>query len=197
MNRPRMQFLRETLADLYHRQSRSDSVEWMQGMGAVDVGCGGGLASEAMARMGLHVLGIDAAAENVEIARLHQQKDHALTQGSLLRYAQTTAEQLVLTDRKFDVVVSLEVIEHVTDPVAFCKSLVDLAKPGALIVLSTMNRTPVSFIVDVLVPEYLMGWVPRGTHDHSKFMAPEELARIFQSLGAQALDTRGLIMDPL
>ncbi|KAJ1798507.1 Hexaprenyldihydroxybenzoate methyltransferase, mitochondrial [Coemansia sp. RSA 2399] len=203
MNAPRIQFIRSRLADLEKQAPNSSSsrskegIAWMQGKRAVDVGCGGGLASESLARLGMHVLGIDAAAENVAMARVHMQRDPLFGDQQRLRYKQMTAEQLAEKDKEqFDVVVSLEVIEHVNDAAAFCKSLVDLAKPGALLVLSTMNRTPLSYIVDVVVPEYLMGSVPRGTHAHEKFVAPHEMRQIFAALGAQHVDTQGLVLDP-
>ncbi|KAJ2214385.1 Hexaprenyldihydroxybenzoate methyltransferase, mitochondrial [Coemansia sp. RSA 1813] len=196
MNRPRIQFIREIMSDLFRQPS--DNIRWMAGHTAVDVGCGGGLASESLARLGLSVLGIDAAAENVAMARIHMKSDPLFSSGDRLKYMQTTAEQLVASSEdRFDAVVSLEVIEHVNDPVEFCKSLMDLAKPGALVVLSTMNRTALSYLVDIVVPEYLMRSVPQGTHEHSKFIVPDELRLIFRSLGAEPLDTRGLILDPL
>ncbi|KAJ2749629.1 Hexaprenyldihydroxybenzoate methyltransferase, mitochondrial [Coemansia pectinata] len=194
MNRTRTQFIRSHLADL-SRLPASETLgrEWIRGRRVVDVGCGGGLASESLARLGMRVLGVDAAKENVEMARIHAQKDPGLTD---LEYVQSTAEQLKEKEA-FDVVVSLEVIEHVADPMGFVKSLVDLAKPGASIFISTMNRTPVAAFVDVLVPEYLLNVVPRGTHDYRKFIKPQELSQMLSAVGAETLDTRGLILDPI
>ncbi|KAJ2762775.1 Hexaprenyldihydroxybenzoate methyltransferase, mitochondrial [Coemansia sp. BCRC 34490] len=217
MNGPRIRFVREILADLARLAPQGDRFSkpesknnssgssrrgraWIEGLTAVDVGCGGGLAAEALARLGMRVLGIDAARENIDMARAHAPRDL-----DNLRYAQTTAEELVAEQRQkggaaadslFDAVVSLEVIEHVADPVPFCRSLVELARPGGVVVVSTMNRTPLSFVVDVVLPEYLLGSVPRGTHDHSRFVPPDELRQIFRSLGAELLDTQGLILDP-
>ncbi|KAJ2658091.1 hypothetical protein IWW48_004189 [Coemansia sp. RSA 1200] len=217
MNGPRIRFVREILADLArlapqgdrfnkpeNKQENRRGRRWIEGLAAVDVGCGGGLAAESLARLGMRVLGIDAARENIDMARAHAPRDL-----NKLEYAQTTAERLVAELRNpqqqdgagdelllFDAVVSLEVIEHVADPVPFCRSLVELAKPGGVVVVSTMNRTPLSFVVDVVLPEYLLGSVPRGTHDHSRFVPPDELRQIFRSLGAEHLDTQGLILDP-
>ncbi|KAJ2814232.1 Hexaprenyldihydroxybenzoate methyltransferase, mitochondrial [Coemansia furcata] len=151
MNRTRTQFIRSHLADL----SRLPATEiqgrtWLRGRRVADIGCGGGLASESLARLGMRVLGVDAARENVEMARAHAQGDPSLD----VTYVQSTAEQL--SERDFDVVVALEVIEHVADPVGFVRSLVELARPGASIFLSTMNRTPVAALVDVVVPEYVL-----------------------------------------
>ncbi|KAJ2699518.1 Hexaprenyldihydroxybenzoate methyltransferase, mitochondrial [Coemansia sp. IMI 209128] len=149
MNRTRTQFIRSHLADLSRLPPKETlGRDWIRGRRVVDIGCGGGLASESLARLGMHVLGVDAARENVEIARIHAQGDPALKD---LAYVQSTAEQL--EERDFDVVVSLEVIEHVADPMGFVKSLVDLAKPGASIFISTMNRTPLAAFIDVFVPD--------------------------------------------
>ncbi|KAJ2337246.1 Hexaprenyldihydroxybenzoate methyltransferase, mitochondrial [Coemansia sp. RSA 2681] len=191
MNRTRTQFIRSHLADL-SRLPRQETLgrAWIRGRRMVDIGCGGGLASEPLAQLSMQV--------NVEMARIHAQRDPALARN--LEYVQTTAEQLVAAQdgrHAFDVVVLLEVIEHVADPVAFVRSLVDLAAPGASLFISTMNRTPVSLLVDVIVPEYVLGMVPRDAHDHSKFIAPEELAEMLCSFGAETLETRGLVLNPL
>ncbi|KAJ2048431.1 Hexaprenyldihydroxybenzoate methyltransferase, mitochondrial [Coemansia sp. S16] len=193
MNRTRTQFIRSHLADLSRLPAGTQGRSWISGRRLVDVGCGGGLASESLARLGMRVLGVDAAKENVEMARIHAQRDPALKD---LEYVQSTAEQL-MEKEAFDVVVSLEVIEHVADPMAFVKSLVDLAKPGASIFISTMSRTPIAAFVDVLVPEYLLNVVPRGTHDYKKFIKPTELSQMLRAVGAETLDTKGLILDPI
>ncbi|KAJ2725053.1 Hexaprenyldihydroxybenzoate methyltransferase, mitochondrial [Coemansia sp. Benny D115] len=185
MNIARLQFVRQRLEDLGISLNANTSV--------VDVGCGGGLATESLARLGLSALGIDAAQENIAVARLHAQNDPLLS----IEYRQMTAEQAVAEPLSFDSVVSFEVIEHVNDPVHFVKSLVDLAKPGAPIFLSTMNRTLVSLFVDVVVPEYLMNSVPKGTHNHSKFIAPEELSDMLAAFGAETLSVEGLVLEPL
>ncbi|KAJ1965168.1 Hexaprenyldihydroxybenzoate methyltransferase, mitochondrial [Dipsacomyces acuminosporus] len=201
MNRTRISYIRDRLADLAQLptdSTRRDSPSWLANNSVVDVGCGGGLASESLARIGMKVTGIDAARENIAIARIHAQQDPALNQEPRsLVYRQTTAEQLVSEGALFDTVVSLEVIEHVRDPVQFVKSLVSLAKPGAPIFISTMNRTLLSLFVDIVVPEYVMGSVPKGTHEHSKFITPEELSSMLQSCGAMTLDAQGLLVDPV
>ncbi|KAJ2334985.1 Hexaprenyldihydroxybenzoate methyltransferase, mitochondrial, partial [Coemansia sp. RSA 2681] len=189
MNRMRTQFIRSHLADL-SRLPRQETLgrAWIRGRRVVDIGCGGGLASESLARLGIQAVGVDAG----EGERRDGMDPRA--------YVQTTAEQLVAAQdgrHAFDVVVLLEVIEHVADPVAFVRSLVDLAAPGASLFISTMNRMPVSLLVDVIVPEYVLGTVPRGTHDHSRFIAPEELTEMLRSCGAETLETRGLVLNPL
>ncbi|KAJ2359089.1 Hexaprenyldihydroxybenzoate methyltransferase, mitochondrial [Coemansia sp. RSA 2618] len=200
MNAPRIRFIRDTLVDLSRQNVKEQRGVDLTGLRAVDVGCGGGLAAESLARLGLRVLGIDAARENVEIARLHQTKDLALAGSDALEYRQITAEQLLADTSNrgnFDAVVSLEVIEHVTDPFTFVRSLVELARPGAPIIVSTMNRTPISYLVDIAVPEYLTRMVPRGTHEHGKFIKPEELRLMLRACGAEMLDVRGLVLDPV
>ncbi|KAJ2809211.1 Hexaprenyldihydroxybenzoate methyltransferase, mitochondrial [Coemansia guatemalensis] len=194
MNRARVQYIRQTLEDLYGKNAVT------RGLRVVDVGCGGGLATESLARMGLSVLGIDASHENIAVASIHAQGDPILINSGRLEYRQVTAEQLLLESNataSFDAVVSLEVIEHVNDPRSFVQSLVSLAKPGAPIFISTINRTMLSYLVDVLVPEYLLRVIPAGTHEFDKFVTPEELTGMIVDAGAMALDTRGLILDPV
>lgn len=191
MNRPRIRYINERTQEL-----RLKLKPKIKKGSVVDVGCGGGLATEGLARLGQfqRVVGIDAARENIQMAQLHSQMDPLVD--SKVEYRQMTAEQLV--GERFDTVVSLEVIEHVADPVCFVKSLVELANPGGLIFISTMNRTALSWLVDIAVPEYLMGWVPRGTHDHGKFLDPQrELGPMLAACGAQVLEIKGLVMNPL
>ncbi|KAJ2476275.1 Hexaprenyldihydroxybenzoate methyltransferase, mitochondrial [Coemansia sp. RSA 2131] len=192
MNAPRIQFIRSRILDL--QRSHNSRLSDLNKLRAVDVGCGGGLASESLARLGMHVVGVDAAEENISMAREHQQRDPMLVN---LEYRHATAEQLVEQREEFDVVVSLEVIEHVTSAFEFVRSLVRLARPGGLVVVSTMNRTVVSWLVDVVVPEYVMGSVPRGTHDVAKFVPPHELREMLDACGAETVDVQGLVLDPI
>ncbi|KAJ1883622.1 Hexaprenyldihydroxybenzoate methyltransferase, mitochondrial [Kickxella alabastrina] len=189
MNTARMQYIHERLSDF--------KTPTAKGASAVDVGCGGGLAAESLARMGLRTLGVDAALENVQVARMHALEDAALGLLGQLEYRRMTAEQLVAEGRQFDCVVSLEVIEHVADALAFVRSLVQLARPGGLVFVSTMSRTPAAMLIDVVVPEYILGTVPRGTHDHAKFLKPEELGEMLAAVGAETVDVSGLVLEPL
>ncbi|KAJ2296101.1 Hexaprenyldihydroxybenzoate methyltransferase, mitochondrial, partial [Coemansia sp. RSA 2705] len=184
MNAPRVQFIRQTLLA---------AKPTLRGLRAVDVGCGGGLAAERLARLGLATLGIDAAPESIRVARAHAQADPLLN----VAYRETTAEALARDAPRFDAVVSLEVIEHVRDAAQFVRSLVELAAPGALVFVSTMNRTPLSWLVDVALPEHVLRVVPRGTHDWRKFVAPAELRDMLRAAGAEPVDCRGLVLDPL
>lgn len=156
----------------------------------LDVGCGGGVAAEALARLGHDVLGIDAAPEAVAVARAHAQAG-----GLAVAYAVTTAEALRAEGRMFDAVVALEVIEHVSNPGGFARSLAALTRPGGRVFVSTLNRTARSFGVAILGAEYLARLLPRGTHDWRRFVMPEELAALLRTAGLRIDDTTGLAPD--
>ena len=158
----------------------------------LDVGCGAGLAAEALARRGHDVLGIDAAGDAIEAARLH-----ASGQGLRLAYRSCLAEDIVAEGLRFPVITSLEVIEHVPDPAAFLRVLAALLEPGGLLVLSTLNRTRRSWIVGKLGAEYVLRMLPVGTHDWKAFITPSELAGMLRAAGLRVGDTTGLIPDPL
>ena len=155
---------------------------------ALDVGCGAGLLSEPLARLGATVTGIDAAPENVAVARVH-----AAGQGLMIDYRSGEVEQLA--GERFDLVVSMEVIEHVADPARFIAALADALADDGLLILSTPNRTPLSKLALITIGEGL-GMVPRGTHDHAKFLTPKELTALVEAVGLEVIDTSGLSFDP-
>ena len=158
----------------------------------LDVGCGAGLAAEALARNGHEVLGIDAAGEAIEAARIH-----AEGQGLPLSYRACLAEDIAAEGQRFPVITSLEVIEHVPDPAGFVKALAALLEPGGLLVLSTLNRTRRSWIVGKLGAEYVLRMLPVGTHDWKAFITPAELAEMLRAAGLRVGQTTGLVADPL
>lgn len=161
----------------------------LAGLSAIDVGCGGGLVAEPLARMGAAVVGLDADRTAIETARAH-----ADAQGLSIDYRTGDVEQV---PERFDLVVALEIVEHVADLPAFVQACAGLAKPGGLVVFSTLNRTLKSLALGVVAAEYLLRWVPRGTHDWRKFIRPADLARVARESGLAVSDTSGLAFDPL
>ena len=161
----------------------------LAGRRALDVGCGAGLLTEPLARMGAQAVGLDAAPENIAAARLH-----AEGQGLAIDYRAGSVETLGAAD-KFDLVCSMEVIEHVVDPAVFVGGLVRALAPGGLLILSTPNRTPLSKLALVTVGEGA-GMIPRGTHDWAKFLTPDELGALLVGAGLTVVEMRGLSLDP-
>lgn len=164
----------------------------LTGLTLLDVGCGAGLASEAFARMGATVTGLDAAGEALEAARAH-----AAAAGLGIDYRDGTPEALAAEGATFDAVVSLEVIEHVEDRTAFVAALAALVKPGGLICLSTLNRTARSFLMAKVGAEYVLRLLPVGTHDWKMFVTPGELGALLRRAGLTVADLAGMSMDPL
>lgn len=164
----------------------------LSGLTLLDVGCGAGLASEAFARMGATVTGLDAAGEALEAARAH-----AAAGGLEIAYREGTPEALAATNDTFDAVVALEVIEHVEDRAAFLGALAALAKPGGQVFLSTLNRTARSFLMAKVGAEYVLRMLPVGTHDWRMFVTPGELGAALRRAGLGVTDLAGMSMDPL
>jgi len=182
----RMRYIREAIDR--HWEGDARVLKPLAGKRALDIGCGAGLASEPLARMGAAVTAIDAAAENIAVAR-----DHASAMGLAIDYRHCGVEDL--KEPAFDLIVSLEVIEHVTDPALFLSHVARLLKPEGLLILSTPNRTPISKLMIVTLAEGL-GRIPKGTHDWSKFIRPEELTDLLAAEGLAPVETKGIAFDP-
>ncbi|KAI0492113.1 hypothetical protein KFK09_026378 [Dendrobium nobile] len=174
MNPTRVSFIRSTLC----RHFRKDpfSIRPFEGLKIIDVGCGGGILSESLARMGACVTGIDVVDKNINIAQIHA--------------------QLVTANRQFDAVLALEVIEHVADPSDFCESLSALVVPGGATVISTINRSMKAYATAIVAAEYLLNWIPKGTHQWSKFLTPEELVLILQRASISVEEMAGFVYQP-
>ncbi|KAF7327779.1 Ubiquinone biosynthesis O-methyltransferase, mitochondrial [Mycena kentingensis (nom. inval.)] len=213
MNPVRMRFIREKLLETARDEqpSLSDSVgsTVLKGLDVLDVGCGGGLLSESLARLSANTLGVDASEANISIAQLHADKDPALSgPASQLSYRHTPAEALLEDSKRYDVVCSMEVLEHVDNPSAFLNTCAQLVKPGGHLFLSTISRTALAYFLTIFMAEDVLRQVSRGTHTHSKFIRPDELTNFFRSYPNAAApwirhgtrtetEVRGLVYNPL
>ena len=186
----RLTFVRDELARHFGRET--GGLRPLQDLAILDVGCGGGLLSEPLARLGARVTGIDPGERNVAVAR-----GHAEPQGLAIDYRTATVEDLVATGEQYDAVVSLEVVEHVPDVGAFVRSCADLVRPGGMLILSTINRTVKSYALAIVAAEYVMGWLPRGTHQWERFVTPDELARHIAAAGLAPPRFSGFVYNPL
>mmetsp|Transcript_929 Transcript_929/g.2554 ORF Transcript_929/g.2554 Transcript_929/m.2554 type:complete len:333 (-) Transcript_929:775-1773(-) len=199
MNPVRVAFIRAAASG--HFQLARENA--LRGLRVLDVGCGGGLVSEPLARLGANVLGIDAAEVGVKVARQHAQQDSLLAsnEGSA-EFRSCTAEALVAEAQAgklelFEIVSALEIIEHVADVQAFLRSLASLVKPGGLLILSTINRTAQSYLVAILGAEYITRMVPQGTHSFSRFIQPPELAAAVEKAGLSTEQVAGAVFNPV
>lgn len=162
------------------------------GLRLLDIGCGGGLLSEPMARLGATVIGADAAGGNIPVAKLHAEQS-----GLTIDYRHCAAEDLAAAGERFDVVLAMEIIEHVADPQGFVNTCAELLAPGGLMFCSTMNRNPKSYMMAIIGAERVMRWLPVGTHDWSKFVTPDELYALIRTAGLDPVDRKGMVFNPL
>ena len=162
------------------------------GLRILDIGCGGGLLSEPMARLGAEVVGADPATRNIPVARLHAEQS-----GLTIDYRLTTAEDLAAAGEQFDVVLNMEVVEHVPNPQSFLSACQTLLKPGGLMICSTLNRNAKSFGMAIVGAEWVMRWLPKGTHDWKKFITPDELAEFIRKAGLDPVDRKGMVFNPI
>jgi 2-polyprenyl-6-hydroxyphenyl methylase/3-demethylubiquinone-9 3-methyltransferase len=186
----RVSYVRDHLAQQFGRNTAA--LDSLSGLSVLDVGCGGGILSEPLARLGADVTGIEPAEESVAIARAH-----ASASGLDIRYQALAAEDLLGEDERFDAVIASEVIEHVHDVAGFVRTLAALAKPGGMVLISTLNRTARSYALAIVGAEYVLRWVPAGTHSWRKFVTPSELSGHFRAAGLNPGKPRGMVYNPL
>lgn len=190
LNPCRLDYITRQIAGEFDRDLSAPAP--FSGLRLLDIGCGGGLLAEPMARLGAEVVGADAAAGNIEVAKVH-----AAQSGVTVDYRHTTAEALADAGEQFDVVLNMEVIEHVAAPADFLGAVHNLLKPGGLHICSTLNRTAKSYAFAVFGAERVMRWLPAGTHDWNKFFTPDELFGLIEGAGLTPVDRKGFVFHPL
>ena len=190
LNPIRLGFIRDQICDRFGRDGLSGKP--LQGLEILDAGCGGGLISEPLARMGAVVTGVDAADKNVEAASIH-----AAQMGLAIDYREGTVEMLCDQGRTFDVVLAIEIVEHVADVNLFTQACGSLVKPGGILICSTISRTLKSLALAKIGAEYILRWLPRGTHDWRRFLTPAELSRAFRDAGLVTDAVTGVGFDPV
>lgn len=190
INPVRLAYIREQI--LSHGGIDGRAIKPFAGLTILDVGCGGGLVCEPLARLGARVTGLDPAEENIAVARAH-----AREQGLAIDYLAGTTWDLAARGPVFDHVAALEVVEHVPDVAAFLRSCAALLKPGGLLLLSTLNRTAKSYALGIVVAEHIFGWLPRGTHQWERFVTPDELSGFLRDIGLEPQGARGMVFSPI
>ena len=190
LNPARLRFIRDCICNHFDRDSHSPGA--LAGLEVLDIGCGGGLLAEPLARLGATVTGLDAAEQNVGAAARH-----AAEVGLEIDYQCRAAEDVAGDGRQFDVVLNMEVIEHVANRTAFIRATTKLVRPGGLCLAATLNRTAKAFLLAVVGAEYVLGWLPRGTHDWRRFVRPAELDRSLRRCGLQMVRLSGVRYHPM
>ncbi len=189
-NPVRLGFVRDQACAWFGRDPRSP--ESLAGLSVVDIGCGGGVLCEPLTRLGARVTGLDPAGENIAVARAHAEKA-----GLAIDYRQETVEAVVAGGARFDIVLAMEVVEHVADVDAFVAACCAALKPGGLLVMATLNRTLKSYALAIVGAEYVLRWLPRGTHDWEKFVTPAELGAAIEANGVLLGESVGVTYDLL
>jgi 2-polyprenyl-6-hydroxyphenyl methylase/3-demethylubiquinone-9 3-methyltransferase len=190
LNPVRVAYVRDRICAQHGRDPLAERP--LAGVNVVDVGCGGGLLSEPLARLGAAVTGIDLTPASIEVAARH-----ARAAGLAIDYRVAAAEDLVAERRRFDLVCAMEVVEHVADQDGFLRACAALVAPGGGLVLATLNRTFRAFALGIVAAEYVLGWLPRGTHRWQRFMRPSEAARALRRAGLRVEHLTGVVYDPV
>ncbi|SIO49120.1 3-demethylubiquinone-9 3-methyltransferase [Rhodovulum sp. ES.010] len=190
LNPCRLDYITRQIAAEFDRDLSAETP--FAGLRLLDIGCGGGLLAEPMARLGAEVVGADAAERNIPVARIHAEQS-----GLEIDYRHTTAEALAAAGETFDVVLNMEVVEHVADPLHYLTACQHLLKPGGLHICSTINRNPKSFVMAIFGAEYVMRWLPKGTHEYAKFITPDELCALIEQAGMTPFDRTGFVFNPI
>ncbi|WP_170431074.1 bifunctional 2-polyprenyl-6-hydroxyphenol methylase/3-demethylubiquinol 3-O-methyltransferase UbiG [Ruegeria arenilitoris] len=190
LNPCRLDYITQQIAGEFDRDLKAPRP--FEGLRLLDIGCGGGLLSEPMARLGATVVGADAAEGNLPVARIHAEQS-----GLEIDYRHTTAEDMAAAGEQFDVVLNMEVVEHVADPAGFLTASQHLLKPGGLLICSTINRNPKSYAMAIFGAEVVMRWLPRGTHEWNKFITPDELFDLLRQAGLEPVDRKGFVFNPI
>ena len=190
LNPCRLDYITQQIAGEFDRDLKAPRP--FEGLRLLDIGCGGGLLSEPMARLGAEVVGADAAEGNLPVARIHAEQS-----GLGIDYRHTTAEAMAAAGEQFDVILNMEVVEHVADPLSFLTATRDLLKPGGLEICSTINRNPKSYAMAIFGAEVIMRWLPRGTHEWNKFITPDELFDLLRQAGVDPVDRKGFVFNPI
>jgi len=189
-NPVRLAYIRDEACRRFERDPRS--AQSLAGLRILDVGCGGGVLSEPLARLGASVTGLDPAPTNIEVARRHAERA-----GIAVDYRGETVEAVVARGETFDIVLAMEVVEHVADVQAFINACARAVKPGGFLAMATLNRTLRSFALAIVGAEYVLGWLPKGTHQWEKFVTPEELTLAIEAAGFAVVDQQGVVYNPL
>ncbi len=190
LNPARLTFIRDEACARFDRSADADRT--LAGLSVLDIGCGGGLIAEPLTRLGARVTAIDASAEAIRVANRH-----ATQMGLDINYLQTDVDDMAEEGKSFDIVLNLEVVEHVTDAAEFLRSAARLVAPEGMMVAATLNRTLKAYALAVIGAEYLLGWIPRGTHDWRRFIRPSELAGILRSAGLTLEKLAGVTYSPV
>ncbi len=190
LNPCRLDYIVDQISAEFSRDPRQPKP--FEGLRILDIGCGGGLLCEPMARLGATIVGVDAALRNIPVAEAHAKQS-----GLEIDYRHTTAEDMAANGEQFDVVLNMEVVEHVADPLAYLTACQELLKPGGLMICSTINRNPKSYMMAIIGAEHIMRWLPKGTHEFSKFITPDELFALITDAGLEPVDRKGFVFNPL